>query len=272
MRKKKIIILVLFTLVSILISTFFVLSKEEYEFINDKKIKITEEEYNNLLDLGFSENEIQNMNVEEYEKNKNLKGKVVSENSIEVSSNNDNFKHSIKDLFSNQPGNVETTYKKIVTTIIEVNEKYRYKVSVTWKNIPSTRSYDIIGIGMDSSVKMYANPTFQQNYCDESNNCSSSNIYTKNTSSTGIGASFKLPSGSLSSLSSYFYYDVEKRDGSNTVTSQNAYGDYAHATKQITQANATNYIVNRGGIILEDSVTSYYDETPTSTAKWTGSW
>lgn len=271
-NKKKMIIFALFISLTILISTSFVVAKEDYKLVNNNEIKITNEEYNNLLNLGFSKSEIQMMSYEEYENNKLLKGKIVSENSIDVFSDNSNFQKPSIAPFSNQPGSVETTYKKIVTTIIEINGKYRYKVSVTWKNIPSTRSYDIIGIGMDSTVKAYSNPTFQQNYCDTNNNCSSTNTYTKNTSSVGIGASFKLPSGSLSSLSSYFYYDVEKRNANSNVTNQNAYGDYAHATKSITQENSTNYTVNRGGIILDDSIINYYDETMTSTAKWTGNW
>lgn len=264
----KIVAVVLFIGLFTFVSITHVFAEENYKLQNNNDIQITSEEYSNLLNLGFSEDEIKNMSYQEYIDNRSLKGKVVSEKSIDVVFGEN---RETRPLFY-QPGSVETTYKKIVTTIVELNGRYRYKVSVTWKNMPSTRSYDIIGIGMDTTVKAYSNPTFQQNYCDTNNNCSSTNTYTKNTSSVGLGASFKLPSGNLSSLSSYFYYDVEKRNSSDVVTVQNAYGDYAHATKTITQENATNYTVNRGGIILEDSIVSYYDETMTSVAQWTGNW
>lgn len=184
MRKKKIIILVLFTLVSILISTFFVLSKEEYEFINDKKIKITEEEYNNLLDLGFSENEIQNMNVEEYEKNKNLKGKVVSkkisyykdiyyynedgtiatnEQIVTADEYNKFNPISIISPYGLTNGYIETNMKKMTTTIICLGNTYRYKISLEWKSNPKVRSNDIIGIGIENDKVYYiGNRTFNQ--------------------------------------------------------------------------------------------------------------
>lgn len=144
---------------------------------------------------------------------------------------------------------ITTASKKMITTIISINNCYRYKVSLEWTKIPSTRSYDIIGLVIDNTVKVYSIPVFQQNFCYTSNNCSSSNTHTRNTSSVGIGVSFRLPTAKLISLSSYLYFDIEKRN-SGTLTSQNAHGDYSHATKSISQEYITNYYINRGVIIL----------------------
>ena len=61
-------------------------------------------------------------------------------------------------------GTVETTYKKVVSTLSKNSNYFRYKISVTWKNIPSTRSYDIIGIGFLGSVKVRNDLNFIQEY------------------------------------------------------------------------------------------------------------
>ena len=197
---------------------------------------------------------------------------VVSKNIVYFDENEKiNSKNNGIELFGIQNGSITTASKKMITTIVSVNNHYRYKVSLEWTKIPSTRSYDIIGLGIDNTVKVYSTPVFQQNFCYSSNNCSSSNTHTRNTSSVGIGASFRLPTVKLVSLSSYLYFDVEKRN-SGTLTSQNAYGDYSHATKSISQEYITNYYVNRGGIILDSSISDYYDNITPAVAKWTGSW
>lgn len=56
---------------------------------------------------------------------------------------------------------ITTSSKKMITTIISINNCYRYKVSLEWTKIPSTRSYDIIGLGIDNTVKVYSIPVFQ---------------------------------------------------------------------------------------------------------------
>ena len=62
----------------------------------------------------------------------------------------------------NQRGNgaSETTYKKLTTSILSNGSRYRYKTVLTWKNFPSVRSYDVIGIGHYSNVKYYSNLYF----------------------------------------------------------------------------------------------------------------
>jgi len=269
---KKNINITLFTIAILLLGFNISASALSQTTINNKGIEISQSEYNNLLNLGFTDNEILNMTLKEYNENKNLKGEVVSKNIVYFDENEKiNSKNNGIELFGIQNGSITTASKKMITTIVSVNNHYRYKVSLEWTEIPSTRSYDIIGLGIDNTVKVYSTPVFQQNFCYSSNNCSSSNTHTRNTSSVGIGASFRLPTVKLVSLSSYLYFDVEKRN-SGTLTSQNAYGDYSHATKSISQEYITNYYVNRGGIILDSSISDYYDNITPAVAKWTGSW
>ena len=163
-------------------------------FVNNNGIVITTTEYENLINLGFTESEILNMTITEFNENKDLIGNVVSTNdkyyrvitrydndnniisttSEEISeyayNNNDLMFNSISPLSID--GYSETNYKKMRSQIISLTYGYRYKMSVEWKNIPSTRSYDIIGIGIDTNVYISSDITFQKKYCYSSGSCS----------------------------------------------------------------------------------------------------
>lgn len=170
------------------------------------------------------------------------------------------------------PVSVETTYKKMTSSILSNGSYYRYKNVLVWKNMPATRSYDIIAIGFFQSVKLHGSSYFLQEYCYTSGTCSSTTSNSPQVFSSGAGTTFKLPTGTLSSLSQTFYFDVEKNTTS-TIASQYAYSDYAHATSTISLANAKKYTVSQSlGIVLDSSVESYYDTISTANASWSGSW
>ncbi len=169
-------------------------------------------------------------------------------------------------------GYTETNYKKMTTSIAKNGTTYRYKVILEWKTIPNTRSYDIIGIGFPSSVKPESSVSFVQNYCYSNGDCDTETVYTPYIGTYGVGASFSLPSGSLSSLNQILYVDMEKANNSSTIIKQYAYGDYAHATETISYSNAQKYTVESGGIILKSTIANYYDSINTANATWTGSW
>lgn len=263
-------------------------------YINGNNIIMTFEQYNKLINLGFTEQEIFNMSETEFKNNKDIIGSVISTSEkyyrqqIEYNTNNEiisiieeevdeqeynNFPNSDISLASLTPGYIETNYKKMTTQIISVSDKYRYKVTLEWKNMPAVRSYDIIGIGFDSSVYIYSNIYFQQNYCYSDGSCSSSsNGYYKSMSNGGAVA-FKLPSSSsINTLNSYLYFTVAKTS-SNTIYGLNAYGDYSHATSSISGDLAnSNYSINQSGISLNSSILNYYDEISTAVATFNGIW
>lgn len=169
---------------------------------------------------------------------------------------------------------VETEYKKLTTTIISGVGAYKYKAKLVWKKMPSTRSYDIIGIGFINNVEQNGGITFKQEYCYSSGNCNTStsknNTYTGNN---GVGVSFKLPTGSLTSLSQELYFYVSKKNPSSTITNQRIVGDYSHATSSISSTNAKKYTVNNtSGIALDSSISSYYDAINPSITTWNGTW
>lgn len=262
--------------------------------INNKGVIIEDKYYDNLVNLGFTNNEILNMTQTEFDENKNLIGNVVSTNDkyykvVINYDNNNNFVSTKTEEINEQTynsgnmitnpinqrssnGYTETSYKKMTTQIILLSFGYRFKNTVEWKNIPSTRSYDIIGIGIDNSVYISSDIVFQQNYCYSSGSCSSSNVSVIKNSTTGGAALFNLPtSSSITSMNSYIYFMVGKTSN-NTLNSMYAYGDYAHAVKNTSSSNSSYYTINKTGLSLYSSIVDKYDEIPVAKATWTGTW
>ena len=139
--------------------------------------------------------------------------------------------------------------------------------------MPSLRSYDIIGIGFLGTVEPATIPHFRQDYCLSSGGCHVLTLHTPQVFNYGAGTSFKLVEGQLASLEETLYFDVKKKNASNTITIQKAYGDYAHATSTINMINATNYqVIQSSGIALDSSISSYYDTLQVADASWYGTW
>ena len=56
--------------------TVYGLSHEKVFYVNSNGIEMTEQEYNNLLSVGFTEFQIKNMSLSEFNDNKDLHGQV----------------------------------------------------------------------------------------------------------------------------------------------------------------------------------------------------
>lgn len=168
-------------------------------------------------------------------------------------------------------GLTETIYKRLTSTISTFSGGfYKYSANLYWKQIPSKRSYDIIGIGHYGSVKIATDyPDFEQHYTKNGTNYTTYTNYPQ-TFSTGAGTSFQLPSGTITALSQDFFFIVEKNTNS-TITSQLAAADYAHATSTISLNNSKKYTVNSTGI-SHNGNSSYYDAINTADAYWYGTW
>ena len=251
------------------------------EYRNNLGIEMTNEEYNTLLNLGFSEEEIYYMDQNTFDENKNLNATLVAQNekyyktiytnltgestSIEVTETEYNNQSSTLPR-----GTVETTYKKMVTTLSQNGSYYRYKVSLSWKIMPSVRSYDIIGIGFDDDVYISSPVYFNYYSCDYYGNCATSTqYYHRQKTSTGGSVVYKVPSDAAS-LSANLYYDVAK-DTSSTITRLDMYGDYSHAKTNISSSTAANHLITHNGIVLSENI-SYFDAIPCAISTWYGSW
>lgn len=169
---------------------------------------------------------------------------------------------------------VTTNYKKLTSTISKFSSYYyEYSASLTWRNIPKTRSYDIIGVGYYASVKLAGGIEYNQSYCNVDGNCYSENAgYYNYRGSNGYGAMFHLPSGSLTSLSQSISILVEKTNPDSTIIEQLCAADYSHAQKTVAYSVAKNFAVDPGGIKLLGDNYSYYDSIDTADAVWRGTW
>lgn len=245
--------------------------------------EMTNDEYNTLLDLGFSSDEIYYMDEQTFSENKDADAALISKNekyykSIYTGLDGNSYSLEIsKEEYDNQPlvtprTTVSTEYKTMVTTLSKNGSYYRFKVSLSWKNMPSTRSYDIIGAGFEQT-NIYINSSvyFNYHYCNSSGDCSTESYYqNKKKLSTGGSAAFKFPNSAVS-MSSTLYYDVAKNT-SGTVNNLEFCGDYAHATSSVSVGNLSDYDVSISGLELGASIISRYDAIPCALSTWSGTW
>ena len=250
---KKILILILVTVCFSISRVNAVEFSNDGLFVNTKEVSITKEQFDRLKDLGFTDNQIQTMDEEEFNNNKDLLGH----------------------------GYTETNYKKMTTTIIAVNGRYRYKNDLVWKTLPSARSYDILSIGIDpgivsgiSSTKYYRT-TYEGKYNNTGAgfcNISTNGIW--NLGSNGYLVTFELPSNTsdttITSISSYMYFEVQKIP-TYTIQTLNAYGNYKHAQKKVDSSVSFGVSVGSGGgisfdVSVSSSTVTSYDSMDTAQA------
>ncbi len=173
---------------------------------------------------------------------------------------------------SPQSVSIETTYKRLTATISKYNSYYyKYKGDLTWKLMPSTRSYDVIGLGYFASVKLSGEIDFEQSYCTVNGVCDTINSgYYNYKGVNGSGVVFPLPDMPLASLTQSIYILVEKTNSSTTVVEQELDADYAHAQKSISYSMAKDIYIDTCGI--QPANYTYYDSMNEATVKWTGTW
>lgn len=276
--------LMIYTFITIFAYTLSISVAYASNYINYRGISMTNEEYNNLINLGFTEDEIYYMSEETFNQNKDIKStlEVVNEKyykSVYTDLNGDSYSTELtEDEYNNQSSNnmrgyVETTYKKLVTTMSKnSNNTFRYKTTLLWKQFPAVRSFDIIGAGFSDNVYISSGVIFSYYYCDASGNCPESTAYyNKKKLSTGGSVVYKLPSGDIRSLGAALYYDVSKNNSSQTISHLEMCGDYSHATANVNQSSISDYTVNENGIQLF-SIIGHYDAIPCALVEWAGTW
>lgn len=274
--------LLAYVAISIIAFTLCIGHSNASEYENYYGIAMTSQEYNTLINLGFSADEIYYMDLQTFEDNKDLNATLVSKTEKYYKTiytgldGRDTSVEVTRDEYNNQGtitprGTLTTEYKYIVSTLSQNGNKFRYKVNISWRKMPSTKSYDIIGIGFDDPVYIDSSVYFNYYWCNSSGDCTTaSDYYNKKKLSTGGGAVYKFPS-SANSLSAALWYDVSKNT-SNTITSLTMYGDYSHATTAVNVGNVSDYNITYDGILLGNSLYSSYDATPCVVSAWDGSW
>lgn len=290
---------------------FATINISDNEYVNKNGIHMNQEDLNRLYNLGFTDSEISIMQKDEFKDNLKVDGVVVARTTkyyktlvmpeksssalsmnsnfnlksitYEISENEYNSADSQVSVYGNSNGYTETNYKKMTSSIIKTGNVYRYKNDLTWKKIPSTRSYDIIGIGIDSTVSGISSSKYFKMIYDIEN---TSNLSCKRYSSTsgrwelnssGYAVTFKLPEDTdtlkLYTLSSHMYFDVQKLT-SVTIKTLNAYGDYKHAQRKVDSTVGGQISIGTSGINFDVSVSAAvvesYDSITTAQATWSG--
>lgn len=337
MLKKFLTFALLYALVMPIISVNAMVTTKNMQtnYINLNNIEITPSEKQKLLNLGFTESQISMMDAKEFNNNKNLDGRVVAQttkfykttityndSSIQQYSINNNKNNNpiiyheeiTEEEYNNIPKNdstpdnmispyeyrhglTETNGKKLTTTIIAVNGRYRLKADLVWKNVPVTRSNDVLAIGIDATVSGIPNTKYVKQNWTYNNPCNNTCEYGSSSSanwkidSAGYGAAFTLPSNQrcsippidplispiykakpVTELSSYLYFEINKL--TTPINTINAYGDYAHAVKSVSISTSIGFSFGKSGngisITFTPSVSNKFDSMDTAQAYWSG--
>ena len=253
------------------------------DFINYYNITITGEQYERLLNLGFTDDQIYYMTEEIFDANKDLEATLVARtikyyktvytsygNSYTVEVTPEEY-YSHKDD-QELRGSVITNYKTLISSISAVGSYYRFNSNLTWTNIPNVHSYDVQAIGFTGSIHIDTPITFYYTYTSSNGNSTTSyNYYNKQYFSTGGSTVYQLPS-SFIGLTSTMYFDVAKNSGAGTITSLHMCADYAHATTTVTGNEACSHSVNIYGITFASGVSGKFDAMPCADSYLSVNW
>lgn len=238
---------IFFVLCCLLLYTPLINAEENVFLVTKTGCELTEEQYYNLLGLGFDDEEINKMSSEEIDYNKNIGASLISEDTVyskiiytysnngllskstrailsdniiddsefenlklvkveeyEISEEEYNNLEEISQYSTNAEHIVETTGKKLKTTIsyISSSNRYRFKNTLTWKKMPKNRYNELFGIIYDEpnantvvgSQKAYYYYTVENNcyYTCEDFSINYSNTKYWNTKNKSYYMSFPL--------------------------------------------------------------------------------
>ena len=183
--------------------------------------------------------------------------------------------YSVEEGPNRNPIYVETTYKRMVSSIGKNGSYYRYVNSLNWKIMPAVRSNDIIAIGFLSDVVPANNPIFSITYSYSGGGSGNSALTIFNTFNKGVSCTFQMPAyTNINAINMHLSVDVTKANPSSTLTYQAAYADYSHATTatSIVVAAACHYVNQSVGIVLDSLIVNNYDTITEAGATWHGTW
>ena len=284
----------------ILISSTVVNAANEVYYINKNNIEMTEQEYNTLLALGFTERHINKMEEQEFLANKDLDATLIDRqtkyiktttamrNGIKIVTSKEMTKdeyleelQSHKDPYRGPAGNyydgvIDNSMYTMTVNISNVGNLYmRYMNNVEWDVMPTDKYYDVIGIGIESNkVQMATGIIFEEEWITTGGINGGDETCTPKETNTGALAIFKLPNSSIQTLYMSAYFNVMKKANVGTITSLYATGDYAHAISNVTPSNLLSHISINGsvGIMIDSTYNSSYLGISAVSASFIGTW
>ena len=221
-RKRMMLISILLAAVLIPINNINAKEIEKY-YINKYNVELTKEEYD-FLSKFYWEGYQDDMTLSDYQE-------FVESNIMNGEFETVEINHLENDgliLYSTS----HETNSKTMKISKSCNSKCSISVVVTWKNIPNTKSYDVIGAYLDG-VNLLSKVSTNAKASGITNS-----TFEIKKDNNGFGASISLPTSGSNYVISQTY-TVSK---GGTV-----YASYQHAKSSISLANSKNYTISREG-------------------------
>ncbi len=269
---------------------------EEIFYINQNGVEMTQNEYNQLLEV-FTKEEIADLSEEKFDFEMEHNYKTINtdtlyvQNTIKYDENGD-IEANIETILTKEQyenGGVdipmpysycgptsypemcwETSHKiiKIEYQVGGTTTDERVVVSNQWKNMPGHRSFDVIGMRVYPYVFQHraieANQTYVLNGKSKTEYITPSENYKVDTG--GAMVAIELPSNkSITALSEklivYGHFNVSAFGANQGIN-----GSYQHATKDVTLSQATNITFSADGMggvfkFNFNNATNWYDNT-----------
>lgn len=240
-------------------------------FINNNGVQITDEDYEKFS-KAYDDNYIMNMTQEKYDKlqtldfnnidrvtkyyemsyNRSLN--LVTEREI-TEAEYDNFtpgglsssNGGDNPRLGNGTAHYETVAKELNLVLIGGSYYNNVSLTATWKLIPGTRSFDVIGFrgygfsfrtGSQEGTQAYI--TSDDVYHTISYAWNGTNI---KKFSDGFGISMNLVNNTIKAIQCMIECDI-----SPTIDHPSIYGSYQHAVASVSLANSQNYTLGGGGL------------------------
>lgn len=260
--------------------TFFPILTFAESITNLNGIVISEEEYNNFLKLHTHE-QIMLMDEEKYEKLKSLdysnvrtEVKYVATTynpSLNLTTERElskaeydsfsNTNNGVSSRLNNGSAEYETTAKGLIIAVAGGTTWNYTTLTATWKYIPTTRSFDVIGFrgygfefreGSQQGDQVYI---LDGNYTMIDYAWDGTNIKRLDN---GFGISMNIVNSNIQALQLMIECDIKATESYPTI-----YGSYQHAVSNISLADSQNYTLGGGGLgsvfIYPYSIVEKYD-------------
>ena len=173
-----------------------------------------------------------------------------------------NYKKFEKELninclnLNNTSKNFYTYDRNINTSVTKTEDKYKFFLEIIWLKTPNYRGEDIIGVLLENAKIINTSIDFELQF-NLKNKEYKSNTSLINSRNNGVSVLFKLPrSKNVKNIVITLSFDFESDDKEIDI-----YSDYAHLLKKIKRTKNKNYFMSHKGLILDDSIYSFYDDT-----------
>ena len=223
-------------------------------------VSLNEQQKEEMKELGFTDDDIDSMSIEEYNKYKNLDGKLTSseENYYEVTADKDGNVTDIEEITESEAVNQAQQQEKPVFSTMAAKSQSSTKTtgllkmtltssklsngntllknSFTWIKSPEFALTDVVGITHSASaVKVPGTDGFSYKYTDGVGTHSLKVSSTTN-SATGIAKKFNLKKGGSNKppYNHHGYISIQVKKGNKNDVRANAYGHYTHVTVGLT--------------------------------------